>query len=246
MVRIGVCEDDKMDLERFQRHIPAAAAQLHIECRATYFTSGQQLIDLVSSGSKFDLLILDIMMDRLNGIETAKKAKELLPDALIGFVTFSMDFAVDAFELDALHYLVKPVTQENILKLFERYLQRAKDVPKTVEFDTMQGKAVFPVRAIKKIESFKKGVAIYTVNQKEPWRVQRSFSSVEAELDKTIFLHISRGLTVNMDFIENICHGECYLDDRTSVLISRSEVRKRYNDYLFNKMKDTREKIDDI
>ena len=65
-------------------------------------------------------MILDIYMKGLNGMETARRMRQAMPGLPLAFLTSSRDFAVDAFALEALHYLVKPLTVESAQELLRR------------------------------------------------------------------------------------------------------------------------------
>ena len=240
MITIAVCEDESLDREIFASLIPMVARKLQIECMPAYFSSGEELLNAVKSGRSFDLFILDVFMAGLNGIQAARELAEIAPGAAVSFVTSSRDFAVEAFELNAVHYLLKPVDEKSIEILFNRYLACLNLPNPVIEFETAQGRVLLPVKDTLKIESYKKGVAVYVRGEREPRIVRSSFISVEACLDRTVFLRIARGLTVNMDYIDHISRGICYFTDDTSALISRkekTEVIAAYNDYLFEKMR---------
>lgn len=239
-INIAVCEDDDFDLKQMKQLIPGAAEKLHVKYQAAYFSSGRSLLEAVENGARYDLLILDILMDGIDGIETARSAKRLLPDAMIGFVTSTRSYAVEAFELDALHYLMKPVDEKSIDVLFTRYMESANIGEPVLELDTPHGKLVLPARDILRIESYRKGVAIYICKEREAKFVRKSFTEVAGKLDPSVFLQIARGLAVNMDYIDHISQGICYFSDGTSALISRKEkaqIKAIYNEYLFEKMK---------
>lgn len=240
MINIAVCENKELDREILQQLILAAAKKLNMEYCMTWFSSGKQLLKVIDEGHNYDLLILDIFIDDINGMETARLVLSRLPRVKIAFITCSRDFAVDAYELNALHYIVKPVRENDVFRLLARYLERTNQAEPVMEVQTSRGKFVFPASAVKKIQSYKKGVAVYIRGEDQPKQIHSSFMSVEKGLDKNIFVQVGRGLAVNMDYIDHISQGVCYFNDGTSALISRKErtsVKKTYNDYLFRKIK---------
>lgn len=240
MISIAVCEDDSLDCERIKKLLPMVACRLNIEYTLSYYVSGNMLIEAIQEGAEFDLLILDILMEDMDGIQTAFKARALLPQVGIGFVTNSRDYAVDAFEIGAVHYLMKPVSEEGVEAMLMRYIEYKEDEEPAMIFETAQGRMILPVNQMNRIESYKKGVAIYIQNKSEPVIVRSSFTAVAEVLDASVFICISRGLAVNMEYIERISHGVCYFVDGTSALLSRkdrNEIQSAYNYYLFEKVK---------
>lgn len=74
--------------------------------------------------SAVDLLFVDMKMPGMHGLELAGRIQEMKPEASIVFVTAYDDYAVDAYETDALDYIMKPITAERMEKTFERYIKR--------------------------------------------------------------------------------------------------------------------------
>ena len=69
-----------------------------------------------AEGASYDLLLLDIAMKEMNGMELARKVRERDPEAVLVFVTSDPGFALEGYEVDAYRYLMKPVRED---KLFE-------------------------------------------------------------------------------------------------------------------------------
>lgn len=248
MINIAVCEDEKLDRDALGLCLDRAAGRLMLEYKADFFDAGPPLLEKLACGTRYDLIILDIIMADMNGMETARRARRIMPDVFIGFMTCSADFALDAFEIDALHYIIKPITEDKVHALLHRFLERTGRPVKTLTLELPRGPLAIPMDTILKVVSFKKGVEIYMQNEPEPRWFHCSFMSVEAQLDKGHFIRISRGLIVNMDYIEHMEPMVCYFADGTSALISRGsrvQVRQQYNDYLFSRMRVMREKMED-
>ena len=89
--------------------------------RVDCFQDGKALLEAAQKGTAYDLLFCDIYMKEENGIEVAQKLLALSPKTAVVFFTTSREHAVDAFSLEALHYLVKPVSQEDIAEVFRRF-----------------------------------------------------------------------------------------------------------------------------
>lgn len=248
MINIAVCEDEKVDRDLLRLYLEQASAHLRVDYTADFFAAGPPLLEQLACGTRYDLIILDIIMADMNGMETARRVRKIMPEVFIGFMTCSADFALDAFELDALHYIKKPITERKVLTLLGRFLDRTGRLVKTLTLDLPRGPVAIPMDTILKVESYKKGVEIYLRDKTEPRWFHCSFMSVEDQLDKEQFIRISRGLIVNMDYIEHMEPTICCFTDGTSALISRgsrAQVRQQYNDYLFGRMRVMREKMED-
>lgn len=235
MLRIAICEENKADINLLFHDMDTVMEKLDMQTDMDCFSNGEDLITAIRKGNSYDLLLLDIYLGPLNRIETARIARELLPEIQIVFLASSREFAFDAFELDAIHYLLKPVSKQNLVEVFHRFFKRVHRTPEMLKINTGKKIYPFPLTRVQKIQSNNKGVDVYLQGIPEPWHIPISFIRVEEQIDPRSFLRISRGLLVHNSYIQRIDKNVCYFCDGTSALISRREksaVRKRYNDYL--------------
>lgn len=240
MLRIAICEDRIEDAFLLRKTLETVQQQLDFEASVELFQRGEDLLIAIQTGQLYHLLLMDIFMDQLDGIQTAKRAKEILPSLQVAFLSSSREFAPEAFELNAIHYLIKPVETDRLRELFERFFERIKIPVKTVEIKTESKTYTFPLHHIQKIQSRNKGIEVYLKGMNQPQRIAIPFIHAEEQLDPQQFLRISRGLLVQMEYISYIDKDVCHFQDGTQALISRrerTEIRKRYNDYLFSKFK---------
>lgn len=235
-MRIAICEDSPDDMEILKKSLTEALKQLDLHMDVDYFYSGVKLIEAVENQASYSLCLLDIYMPSIDGIQTARRVRELLPDIQFAFLTMSRDFMLDAFDLNALHYLIKPVSIKKLRECLERFCERTQYPQKMLEIRSNSRLYTFPLTHVQKILSYNKGIDIYLRGASFPQHIPISFVKVEAQLDSSRFLKISRGFLVQMSYILCIDQNTCRLKDGTEVLISRREkanIRKKYNDYLF-------------
>lgn len=240
MLRIAVCEDDQTDLIMFQREMDILKTELPSEPEIDYYRNGTSLKKAVEAHTRYDLLLLDIYLEDMSGIKLARDIRSLLPGVQLAFLTSAKDYALDAFDLDAVHYLLKPIRADDIRELFRRFFLRTQQSEEYFEIRSDKKNYSFPLSHVQKIQSHNKGVDIYLHSLPNPYRIPLSFIRVEEQLDPAYFLKISRGLIVHMSYILYIDKNICKFRDGTSALISRGEklsVRKKYNDYLFSHLR---------
>ena len=236
---IAICEDEKKDREKLLAAAGEAKARLGLAADMEVFPGGEELLASMRAGEKYDLLLLDIFLNRMNGMETAAEAMRLQPGICIAFVTSSREYGAEAFELNAVHYLVKPVSIDSMQELFRRFLKRSGMPVRQLELTWGHKTLSLPMYQITRVQSRNKGVDIYLQNRSMPQWAAVPFSQVEELLGDEYFLKISRGLLVQMNHILCMEQNVCRFRDGTSSLISRQEkkeIRKKYNDFLFRNM----------
>lgn len=185
---------------------------------------------LLCQEKKIDLIFLDIGMPEMGGMETVRKLMRLKEPPLFAFVTVKRDMAVDAFELGALDYIVKPIEQgriENTIEKAKKHIahkdiieamvqDRAKKridiiLGKYKNFESFSNK--LPVREKGKITILNHEEIIYCESQTKKVVIcteQQSFltnftlNELEFRLDKDIFFRAHQAFIVNMNFIREI------------------------------------------
>ncbi|MGE5396143.1 MAG: LytR/AlgR family response regulator transcription factor [Chitinophagales bacterium] len=185
---------------------------------------------LLCKEKKPDLVFLDIFMPELNGLDTARELRELAEPPLFAFVTLRSEHAVEAFELDALDYIVKPLEPNRIRETIERAQKRLlhdkllearveekmrnrinsllRTIPKEdIIFDMLPIKERGKITLISQndiiyAESQGKKVFIYTDN--ESYATSYTLSELEARLDRSKFFRAHQAFIVNLTRVKEI------------------------------------------
>ena len=112
-MKIAICDDDWHMQQTLRLFIDQTYQDL--DMLVDGFTSGEALLAAVQKQSQpYQLILLDIEMRGIDGIETAKRLRKLLPDCYIIFITSHDEFALTGYEVAAFRYLVKPVQPEKL------------------------------------------------------------------------------------------------------------------------------------
>lgn len=120
--RVAVCEDDSEQAARLQAQVEEWAAGSQARCTVEHFESAEAL--LFAHGENDDILLRDVEMKGMSGVELAKKLRSKGCRAEIIFVTSHSEFVGEGYEVDALHYLVKPVPVRKLREVLSRAAER--------------------------------------------------------------------------------------------------------------------------
>ena len=108
-MNIAIIDDLKTDSDRLVGLINTYMEQHRLQCRTMdLFSSGEAFLDTFTAG-KYHLIFLDIYMDGITGMETAKRIRQTDHDCRIIFITTSPEFAVESYNVNASFYLLKPI-----------------------------------------------------------------------------------------------------------------------------------------
>lgn len=237
MLRCAVCDDDKSSAEVLHGLINEYPVKLNCDI----FFDPIALLSTVRSGQRFDLYILDIIMPMLSGVDLAREIRKTDSDCVIIFLTSSDEFHKDAFGVEALQYLDKPVNRETLFHVLDRalrYIGGKNDAILPVQ--TKMGIHALHIDQIVYVESFRH---ILTFHLSDGSTVETLDSSLSLEkltevLKPPLFCSPYRGFIVNLSFVNCLKKLEFSMTTGAVIPIPQkqfSRVRRQYSDYLLTR-----------
>lgn len=231
MIRIGICDDENILLEKIKEHVENCLSHNQIFASIHSFDKGKNLLYEIEDGTGFDLLLLDIEMPEMDGMELAAQIKKLLPDVFILFITSHMKYALDAYELSVFRYIPKNDLDGRLdhalldaaklieLQMRESYIiqnqNRLERIPlKNLLYITHEGKNALLVTNI-----------LEPSGEKKSFKVRKTMQQVFAELNGNEFIFIDRGCIVNLSQIMSVRENFCILKDNTQLPVSQSRMQ---------------------
>ncbi|AVQ16382.1 LytR/AlgR family response regulator transcription factor [Fusobacterium gonidiaformans] len=157
---------------------------------------------LQEHAKEVDVLFLDINMPELNGLNLGKIIRKLNPAMKIIFVTAYREYAVDAFEIQAFDYLLKPYSEDRIEKLLSRLSVEKKQISNKVSISVGEKIMVFNTEDIIVVEADKKESRVYTT--KECYLTKMKISDWEEQLPENQFYRCHRSYLVNLSKVREI------------------------------------------
>ena len=229
MIRTIVVDDEQPARELLREYLGANEdVEIVAEC-----ANGFEAVKAVGQYEP-DLLLLDIQMPKLDGFEVLS----LLDRApIVVFVTAYDDYAIRAFEVHALDYLLKPVSEERLGKVLERVREqlarpvphstaglaaslRAKPLQRIVVKSEDGSIQVVPIGKVDFVEAADDTIVIATAGNR--LRKQQPIGELAADLDPTRFVRIHRSYLLNIDRLERV---ELYAkDSRVAILRDGSRL----------------------
>ena len=232
-IEIAILDDDQEDVLGIQKMIFNIQGNWHVD----QYSEGQKLIEAVENGKSYDLLLVDIYLKSENGVEVAKKLQSMIPQAPIVFITNSREHAVEAYSMDALHYIVKPVRQEDIIEIFRR-LDKKSEPRHILALQIDRTMTILFQDEIIRVESHGHSTVITCVND-AAYSIWKPYREIDELLDET-FMRIKKGVTLNMRWIARMTNRDCTTRDGKTYLLRREqakEIRERYHSFLEAELK---------
>lgn len=236
-MKIALVDDDALTRERLagliSRQLFAMDDYTH---RIDRYESGEEFLSLWSAGSH-DLIVLDIFMGGMLGIDVARKVRESDRDARIVFCTSSNDFACESYEVGAHYYLHKPFTEESIKRMLDRLDIEILELIRAVTLP--DGQAIV-LRNILYTQYSGHTVEIHS-KKRDTIRSRLTQGELETLLCEQPYLYCcSKGVIVNFHEVERMGDDTFTLSDGSVVPISRRKakaVSDAYTRFRFEKMR---------
>jgi two-component system, LytTR family, response regulator len=230
MLRALIVDDEEPARERLRRLL-AEAGDVEVVGEAA---DGEDAMDRIAALAP-DVVFLDIQMPACSGMEVASSLGA--PRPRIVFCTAFDEFAVDAFELNAVDYLLKPVNRARLDKALERVRSTAGDADRAIDKAALAGAAptrflarrgaTFRVVPASDVLCFlsEGGLTKLMANGQHCW-MQPTLNDLEARLDPRQFFRISRAAIVNLDAVREVVpgpggQGQVVLSDGARLEVSR-------------------------
>ena len=228
-MRVAICDDDRESRARLRSLIK----QQEPDCEVACFDTGKRLLE---ARQHFDILLLDIQMEDMSGIEVARVLRINRERTIVIFVTALKEYAAEAFEVEAFNYLLKPLEPERFCRVFEDACREVKRLESAgggqLFFQTKTRSFVVQKDEILYVESLRRKVEIHT--QRENIIVYATMKGLAERLGGECF-GCHRGYLVNLAYVAEYGTGTIQLQNGETVYLARekyTEFVKAYTRYL--------------
>ena len=239
MKTIVVCDDVEIERLLLKEILCQYFEEINEEVSIVEYDSGETLIaDVEEEYVAMDLLFLDIYMKRLNGMETARKLRQIQCKVPIIFLTASPDYAIESYEVQASGYLLKSFSEEKLMKLLNRILKT--DMKRRVAIKNRRQYRYPCTDDIMYIDSDKHNVTLHLSDGSDIITVDK-LGEIEKRINEKRFLRCHQSYLVNMDYIKDV-EDDFIMEDGTLVPIrvrGRKEILDTYYDYFVNHFGDS-------
>lgn len=233
-LKIAVCDDFESERNLIISYLSEYLDNNGMIAEIDEFSSGESFLN--SEVSEYNLVFMDIFMDGINGMETAKKLVESKYHTKIVFCSTSTEFAAESYDVSALHYLVKPLEREKFFKVLDRFFSTYTKL-KTITVKVGRIEEDIFIQDIIYVESDNHKCIIHTVNGDIPASI--SISKLAEMLIPYDFIKPVRYAIVALREIVNIPTDTIVLANGRTFSVGRKErenVKKAFTDYKWKTM----------
>ena len=233
---VWICDDEPQQAGFLQRLTADWAKRRAFKLHITQYHSAEELLFAYDADKRVDILLLDIQMEGMRGMEVARALRISGEDTVLIFVTARKEYAAEAYAVSAFYYLLKPVDTDKFCEVFRgacgevRRLEDARGGQ--LFFQTKTRNFTLQKKEILYVESARRQVEIHTL--KENITVYATMKHMEEQLGVD-FCRCHRGYLVNLAYVAGYGNGVVRLQNGETVYLARekySEFVRTYTEYL--------------
>ena len=231
MIRLALVEDDSVYRSRLREYIEKYSAASGEKFTVTEFSDG----DEIALGYKavYDIILMDIEMKFMDGMMAAEEIRKVDTEVIIIFITNSPQYAIKGYAVDALDYVLKPVSyyafSQRLSRAIERVARRARHY---LQIDARGAARKLGTSAIYGVESDAQDLVYHT--SEGELTAPGSMTELEQKLAQDSYFRVNKGCLVNLEHVDQM-DGEDAVVHGDRVPLARAR-RKAFldalNDYI--------------
>ena len=217
-INICICDDEKSQTDLLHMLVKKWANENNKTIAVSVFHNAESFLFHYEDDKSQDILLLDIQMDALSGVDLAKLLRKENGFVQIIFITALPEFIAEGYEVSALHYLIKPVKEDKLFGVLDKAAERLKKSEETLLVHTSDETIKILLSDIIFIESFAHYIHIQT--KKGKLETRTNIGEMERLLGDA-FIRCHRSYIAGLRHISRITKTEVIFDNRNKIPLSR-------------------------
>ena len=224
-VKIAIVDDETSFQNDLKKHLNHFSKDTKVVFEITSFSNGEEFLNNFKD-NQFDIVFMDINIPGRNGLEISKDLRKIDKQVILIFLTNLAQYAIKGYEVDALDYVLKPITFSVFLMKMQRAIQKLEDYKPNfkITFSYQDQKVILDISKVKYFEVKGHKLTIHsTENNYQTY--DYSLKDIEDLFIKnniTFFSRINNYLLINLNYVTSINKSSVYLNEE-ELPISRSK-----------------------
>ena len=215
--KIAICDDLESDRNYLNDLLNRWATNNNYILKIDSFASSESFLFNYEEVKDYDILLLDIEMGAMDGVTMAKRIRQDDDVVQIIFITGYSDYISEGYEVNALHYLMKPIKEEKFYLVLNRAIEKIKKNDITLNLETAHEMVRIPIYQIHYVEVFGNYI---TIHASDDIVVKMTLNEIEKLLDER-FYRVGRSAIVNLNMISRVTKTDIKLLDGASIHLPR-------------------------
>lgn len=236
-MRIAACDDDLLFLQELSSLLNQYGEENRCNIEYKTYTNPLELVTQIEKGMHYDVVLLDVFMPGINGIQCAKDIRTFDSFVKIIFLTSSTEFAVESYSVRAYQYLLKPIQKENLFLTLKLLEKEAEAVEKNIfVLKSKTGITKIALSKLEYCEVINRKIILHMKNGEE-CECNIRMNELEEKLKNFgMFLKPHRSFLINMDYIQTLTTHSIIMECGVKIPVPRekyAQIKQAYMEYVF-------------
>lgn len=236
-MRIAACDDDLKFLQELSGLLNQYGEEYHCNIEYKTYTNPLELVSQIEKGIHYDVILLDVFMPGINGIQCAKDIRMFDNFVKIVFLTSSTEFAIESYAVRAYQYILKPVQKENLFLTLRLLEKEAETMEKNIfVLKSKTGITKISLSKLEYCEVINRKIILHLSNGEE-CECNLRMNELEEKLKNfEMFLKPHRSFLINMDYIQTMTTHSIIMECGMKIPVPRekyAQIKQAYMEYVF-------------
>ncbi len=235
MIKVAVCDDETSAMKELSALLDQYCAERDIELKIEDFQASADLLDVVERGSRFDVLLMDILMHGINGIDAAAEIRRFDSCVKIIFLTSSPEFAVQSYTVNAFYYLLKPIISDSLFPVLDSVFETCgQEQTERLILNCKYGIVPVETKRIEFCEVFHRTLFIHMISGRVLEYIGSLDNFERLLIGRGCFFRIHRSFLINLNYVRSISRKALIMSCMTEIPIPRGKYNEIKNAFLEN------------
>lgn len=226
-MKIAICDDEQIYIDNIVEHLNIFSAESNIDFEKSIFTNSA---DILASDIRFDIAVLDVEMDNINGIKLGSELRKRNPHIILIYVTAYRKYLDDALNLNAVRFFEKPLDPQRFYRGLHDAVKRIDNTSISFYLKDQELTERISAQDIIFVEIEKRKTKVVT-HDKE-YHSDHHISFWQDKLTSTIFISPHKSYIINFNYVTAYERNYVILDERYKVNIARNKQADFYRKFM--------------
>jgi len=219
MINFAICDDERTEITYLSMLVNKWAKERDILVRLSDYESAENFLFDCDDNRMIDIILLDIQMKEMDGVELARQIRKNNEIIQIVFITGYPDFIAEGYDVSALHYLMKPVKENKFFEVLDKAVSRIKKASRIITFPKTGGDIKISAEDIIYAEVLSHTVILNLTKSKEEFQMR--ITDMEILLGEGFF-KCHRSYIVSLEYVRRVTKTAMILNDGREIPLSRN------------------------
>lgn len=226
-MKIAICDDEQIYIDNIVEHLNIFSAENNIDFEKSIFTSSA---DILASDIRFDIAVLDVEMDNINGIKLGSELRKRNPHIILIYVTAYRKYLDDALNLNAVRFFEKPLDPQRFYRGLHDAVKRIDNTSISFYLKDQELTERISAQDIIFVEIEKRKTKVVTRDKE--YHSDHHISFWQDKLTSTIFISPHKSYIINFNYVTAYERNYVILDERYKVNIARNKQADFYRKFM--------------